>query len=89
LLPDGVTLKAIEAVLPDLVRLNRGVLVKRSHLTELIRTRVGSNIAITVMTSVGEYKLARRSCAKTIIELIEHNHRNAKAPVYPMESPDE
>ncbi|WP_219097592.1 hypothetical protein [Pseudomonas sp. UMAB-40] len=88
LLDEGTTLKAIEAVLPDLVRLNRGVLVKRCHLTQLIRTRVGDSIAVTVVTTVGEYKLARRNCVKTIVELIEHNLRRANAPTYPTESPE-
>lgn len=89
LLADGVTLKSIESVRPDLIRLNRGVLVKRSHVTGLIRTRKGSNIAITVVTVAGEYRLARRSCVNTIVELIEHNHRRERSPTYPMESPDE
>lgn len=89
LLSDGVTLKSIETVLPDLVRLNRSVLVKRSHVTGLNRTRRGDNIAITVVTTVGEFKLARRNCVNTIVELIEHNHRRERTPTYPMESPDE
>lgn len=90
LLSDGVTLKSIESVLPDLIRLNRGVLVKRSHITGLIRTRKGSNIAITVVTTAGEYRLARRNCVDTIVELIEHNLRRERSPTYPMDkSPDE
>lgn len=88
LLPDGLTLKTIETVLPDLVRLNRGVLVKRTLITEIIRTRNGSNIAITVVTAVGHYTLARRNCVKTIVEIIEHNHRRKKVPTYPPESPE-
>ena len=89
LLDEGTTLKSIEAVLLDLVRLNRGVLVKRSQVTELIRTKTGNNIAITVMTTVGEFKLARRNCVQSIIEIIEHNLRRSNARTYPMESPDE
>jgi hypothetical protein len=89
LLSDGVTLKSLESVLPSLIRLNRGVLVKRSQVTGLIRTRKGSNIAITVVTTAGEYRLARRSCTNTIVELIEHNLRRERSPTYPMESPDE
>ena len=90
LLPDGVTLKSIESVLPNLIRLNRGVLVKRSHVTGLIRTRKGSTIAITVVTTAGEYRLARRNCVDTIVELIEHNLRRERSPTYPMDkSPDE
>lgn len=88
LLSDGMTLKTIEAALPDLVRLNRGVLVKRTLITEIIRTRNGSNIAITVVTAVGNYTLARRNCVKTIVEIIEHNHRRKKVPTYPPESPE-
>lgn len=90
LLSDGATLKSIETVLPDLVRLNRSVLVKRAHVTGLVRTRKGINIAITVVTTVGEFKLARRSCVNTIVELIEHNLRRERSPTYPMDkSPDE
>lgn len=89
LLDEGTTLKAIEAVLPDLVRLNRGVLVKRAHVTELIRTRKGKSIVLTVMTTVGEYKLARRSCVQTIVEVVELNHGGDSAHVYQLESPDE
>lgn len=90
LLSEGSTLKSIEAVLPDLIRLNRGVLVKRSHVTGLIRSRKGGSIAITVVTTVGEYRLARRSCVNTIVELIEHNLRRERSPTYPMDkSPDE
>ncbi|RUT30845.1 hypothetical protein WG29040_23180 [Pseudomonas sp. PAMC 29040] len=88
LLQEGLTLKAIEALLPDMVRLNRGVLVKRALLTEIIRVRVGSNIAITVVTTVGNYTLARRNCVKTIVEIIEHNLRRKKARIYPLESPE-
>lgn len=90
LLSDGATLKSIEAVLPDLIRINRGVLVKRSQVTGLIRSRKGGSIAITVVTTAGEYKLARRSCVDTIVELIEHNLRRERSPTYPMDkSPDE
>jgi DNA-binding LytR/AlgR family response regulator len=90
LLSDGSTLKSLETVLPDLIRINRGVLVKRSHVTGLIRSRKGGSILITVVTTVGEYKLARRSCVDTIVELIEHNLRRERSPTYPMDkSPDE
>lgn len=89
LLEDGSTLKSIEAVRHDLIRLNRGVLVKRSQVTGLRRTRKGNNVAITVVTTAGEYRLARRSCVDTIVELIEHNQRRERSPIYPMESPDE
>lgn len=88
LLQDGLTLKAVEALLPDMVRLNRGVMVKRALLTEIIRVRVGSNIAITVVTTVGNYTLARRNCVKTIVEIIEHNLRRKKVPAYAPESPE-
>ena len=88
LLDEGTTLKSIEAVLPDMVRLNRGTLVKRSHIIELIRTRVGNNISITVRTTVGAFKLARRNCVQSIVEIIEHNHRGAGAHTYPTESPE-
>lgn len=88
LLQDGLTLKAVEALLPDMVRLNRGVMVKRALLTEIIRVRVGSNIAITVVTTVGNYTLARRNCVKTIVEIIEHNLRRKKVPTYAPESPE-
>jgi DNA-binding LytR/AlgR family response regulator len=89
LLPDGTTLKSLEAVLPDLVRINRGVLVKSRHLTQLIRTRVGGSIAITVVTTVGEFKLARRNCVKSIKEQIELNIGSDDSYTYAPESPDE
>lgn len=89
LLPDGTTLKSLEAVLPDLVRINRGVLVKSRHLTQLVRTRVGGSIAITVVTTVGEFKLARRNCVKSIKEQIELNLGSDDSYTYPPESPDE
>lgn len=89
LLPDGTTLKSLEAVLPDLVRINRGVLVKSRHLTQLIRTRVGGSIAITVVTTVGEFKLARRNCVKSIKEQIELNTGSDDSYYYAPESPDE
>lgn len=89
LLPDGTTLKSLEAVLPDLVRINRGVLVKSRHLTQLIRTRVGGSIAITVVTTVGEFKLARRNCVKSIKEQIELNLGSDDSYTYTPESPDD
>lgn len=89
LLPDGTTLKSLEAVLPDLVRINRGVLVKSRYLTQLVRTRVGGSIAITVVTTVGEFKLARRNCVKSIKEQIELNLGSDDSYTYPPESPDE
>lgn len=89
LLPDGTTLKSLEAVLPDLVRINRGVLVKSRHLTQLIRTRVGGSIAITVVTTVGEFKLARRNCVKSIKEQIELNLGGDDSYTYQPESPDD
>lgn len=89
LLPDGTTLKSLEAVLPDLVRINRGVLVKSRYLTQLVRTRVGGSIAITVVTTVGEFKLARRNCAKSIKEQIELNLGSDDSYTYTPESPDD
>lgn len=89
LLPDGTTLKSLEVLLPDLVRINRGVLVKSRHLTQLIRTRVGGSIAITVVTTVGEFKLARRNCVKSIKEQIELNLGSDDSYTYPPESPDD
>ena len=89
LLPEGTTLKSLEAVLPDLVRINRGVLVKSRHLTQLVRTRVGGSIAITVVTTVGEFKLARRNCVKSIKEQIELNLGSDDSYTYPPESPDD
>jgi hypothetical protein len=89
LLPDGLTLKALETLVLGLIRINRGVLVKCSCVTGVFRTRCGSSYTYTVETPVGDYRLARRNCAKSIIELVEQNTKKGLRTHTPtMESPE-
>ena len=81
LLDAGVTLKTIEVLVADLVRINRGVLVKACHITGCERGPVGGPAVVTVTTTVGEYRLARRISAKPILALVEAN--NKRGPTRP------
>lgn len=80
LLPDGITLKTIGTVLSDLVRINRGVLVKSQHLIGMYRTRCKTNYSVTVQTTVGDYRLARRNCVKSVQAVIEKNITRGTRP---------
>lgn len=86
LLPEGSTLKAIEAVVPGLIRISRGVLVKRREVIGMFRTRNGNSYSVTVQTTVGDFRLARRNCVKSIIALVEQNA--GTRPNKPTESPE-
>ncbi|WP_060495104.1 hypothetical protein [Pseudomonas sp. GTC 16482] len=74
MLPDGVTLKAIEQALPTVLRANRGTLIARQHITGL----VGSGQHRNVCTVVGEYQLARRQRPEPFAQACEENARRQR-----------
>lgn len=89
LLAEGMTLKVIEAVLTDVIRVNRSVLVKGSCVTGCWRTRVDGKTVVTVLTPVAEYTLARRTDPKPFHELVEQNNKRAlRTRRPPTESPE-
>lgn len=80
-MPDGtewllsgyITLKMIEAEVPGLTRISRGVLVRSDCILGCMRSQIGANYANSVETPVGVYQVARRVRITPLRELVKQN----------------